>query len=102
MKTHFCLAAPILLATAGSLCADDRVALVEHSKPIARSGSGLGATRDRRSPLEEQPTRSWSKAELNSGSPDTASLQAQFVRDWDWKLFAFMLYGTDHSNPQWI
>ena len=189
MKTHFSLAAAILLATAGSLCADDRVALVEHSKPIARNGPGLGTTRYRRSPAEEQATRSWSKAELKSGSPDAASLQglvgkriawfgivrdviedaakhetrlavemkyfdgatdlhqqivaicgardfhvvvpgtghriqklslvrvygkvvsetkgiptvsAQFVRVWDWKLFAFMLYGTDHSNPQWI
>jgi hypothetical protein len=35
MKTHFSLAAAILLATAGSLCGDDRAALVEHSTPTA-------------------------------------------------------------------
>jgi hypothetical protein len=27
---------------------------------------------------------------------------AQFVRVWDWKLFAFMAYGNDKSNPQWV
>ena len=26
----------------------------------------------------------------------------EFVRIWDWKLFAFMPYGTDHSNPNWV
>jgi hypothetical protein len=26
----------------------------------------------------------------------------EFVRIWDWKLFAFMPYGTDHSNPEWV
>jgi hypothetical protein len=26
----------------------------------------------------------------------------EFVRVWDWKLFAFMPYGTDHSNPNWV
>jgi hypothetical protein len=189
MKTCFTLAAVVLLATAVSLCGDVQGVVVEHSKPIARSGPGLGTTRYRRSPAEEQATRSWSKAELDSGSPDTASLQgfvgkriawfgivrdvaedaakhetrltvemkyfdgatdlhqqivsicgagdfhvvvagtghriqklslvrvygkvvseakgiptvsAQFVRDWDWKLFAFMLYGNDHGDPQWV
>jgi hypothetical protein len=177
------------LASAGSLCADEPIAQVEHSKPIARTGSELGTKRYRRSPAEEKATRSWSDAELKSGSPDTTSLQglvgkriawfgivrdvvedaakhetrlavemkyfdgitdlhqqivsicgagdfhvvlsgtghgikklslvrvygkvvgeaegiptvsAQFVRVWDWKLFAFMLYGNDHSNPQWV
>jgi hypothetical protein len=27
---------------------------------------------------------------------------ADFVRSWDWKLFAFMPYGKDHSNPKWV
>jgi hypothetical protein len=26
----------------------------------------------------------------------------EFVRVWDWKLFAFMRYGKDHSNPNWV
>jgi hypothetical protein len=26
----------------------------------------------------------------------------EFVRVWDWKLFAFMPYGKDHSNPTWV
>jgi hypothetical protein len=26
----------------------------------------------------------------------------EFVRVWDWKLFAFMPYGKDHSNPNWV
>jgi len=29
-------------------------------------------------------------------------VSAQFVRVWDWKLFAFMPYGNDHSNPNWV
>jgi hypothetical protein len=29
-------------------------------------------------------------------------VQAEFVRIWDWKLFAFMPYGKDHSNPNWV
>jgi hypothetical protein len=33
------------------------------------------------------------------GVPEVA---ADFVRSWDWKLFAFMPYGTDHSNPKWV
>jgi hypothetical protein len=36
---------------------------------------------------------------------ETAGLplvSAQFVRDWDWGLFAFMDYGSDKSNPQWV
>jgi hypothetical protein len=33
------------------------------------------------------------------GVPNVA---AQFVRVWRWKLFAFMNYGEDRSNPQWV
>jgi hypothetical protein len=29
-------------------------------------------------------------------------VSAQFVRDWDWGLFAFMDYGSDKSNPNWV
>ena len=29
-------------------------------------------------------------------------MSAQFVRLWDWKLFAFMPYGKDDSNPNWV
>ncbi len=29
-------------------------------------------------------------------------VQAEFVRVWDWKLFAFMPYGKDHSNRIWV
>ena len=29
-------------------------------------------------------------------------VSADFIRAWDWKLFAFMPYGTDHSNPKWV
>ena len=34
-----------------------------------------------------------------AGSP---LVSAQFVRVWDWGLFAFMDYGTDKSDPQWV
>jgi hypothetical protein len=27
---------------------------------------------------------------------------AEFVRVWDWGVFAFMNYGKDRSNPQWV
>jgi len=29
-------------------------------------------------------------------------VSADFVRSWDWKLFAFMPYGKDRSNPKWV
>jgi hypothetical protein len=29
-------------------------------------------------------------------------VSAHFIRVWDWKLFAFMPYGKDHSNPNWV
>ena len=29
-------------------------------------------------------------------------VSAQFVRVWDWGLFAFMDYGQDKSDPQWV
>jgi hypothetical protein len=33
------------------------------------------------------------------GMPEVS---ADFVRSWDWKLFAFMPYGKDRSNPKWV
>jgi hypothetical protein len=33
---------------------------------------------------------------------DIPLVSAQFVRVWDWGLFAFMDYGTDKSDPQWV
>jgi hypothetical protein len=30
------------------------------------------------------------------------SIAADYVRVWDWGLFAFMDYGKDQSNPKWI
>jgi hypothetical protein len=38
-------------------------------------------------------------AEPEGGIPEVS---ADFVRSWDWKLFAFMPYGKDHSNPKWV
>ncbi len=35
----------------------------------------------------------------NAGIPLVA---ARFVRVWDWGLFAFMDYGQDKSEPQWV
>jgi len=32
----------------------------------------------------------------------TATVAAEYVRVWDWGLFAFMDYGKDKSNPKWI
>jgi len=29
-------------------------------------------------------------------------VSAQFARVWNWKLFAFMAYGNDKSNPKWV
>ena len=38
-----------------------------------------------------------------AGEPDgVPEVAADFVRTWDWKLFAFMPYGKDHSNPKWV
>jgi hypothetical protein len=34
-----------------------------------------------------------------SGLPSVA---AEYVRVWDWGLFAFMAYGKDKSNPAWL
>jgi hypothetical protein len=30
-----------------------------------------------------------------------AVIAAEYVRVWDWGLFAFMDYGKDKSNPKW-
>jgi hypothetical protein len=30
------------------------------------------------------------------------TVSADFVRAWDWGLFAFMPYGKDNSNPDWV
>jgi hypothetical protein len=35
-------------------------------------------------------------------SDGVPEVSAQFVRVWDWKLFAFMAYGNDNSNPKWV
>ena len=32
----------------------------------------------------------------------TPRISAEFVRVWDWSLFAFMDYGKDKSNPKWV
>jgi hypothetical protein len=37
-------------------------------------------------------------AEANS----MPTIQAEFVRVWDWGLFTFMDYGRDKSNPDWV
>jgi hypothetical protein len=180
----------IALTPCGVLpAADDQTRLVEHCNPLARKGPGLGTTAYALSPAEKRTTKGWSRQELNSGSPETQTLQgpagrriawfgivrdvvedkaknetrltvemkyfdgftdlhlqivsmsgagdfravipgtnhgikklslvrvygkvaseangvptvaAQFVRVWDWKLFAFMAYGNDKSNPQWV
>jgi hypothetical protein len=168
---------------------NEQGALVEHSKPIARTSAGLGTTRYHPTPTETAATKSWSKEDLNSGAPQITTLkvkpgtriawfgivrhvdedktknetrltvemkycdgltdlhlqivslygagdfkviipktghgikklslvrvygqvvgdpnsvplvEARFVRDWDWKLFAFMPYGEDKSDPQWV
>ena len=31
-----------------------------------------------------------------------ATVAAEYVRYWDWGLFAFMNYGKDKSNPRWV
>jgi hypothetical protein len=169
--------------------ADERNAVVEHSKPLVRTTAGLGTTFYAMSPAEKKATNGWSEQELSSGSPKTTTLKgaigrriawfgivrevvqdktknetrlsvemkyfdgltdlhlqivsmfgagdfrvvipgmehrikklslvrvygkvvseldglpvvsAQYVRVWDWKLFAFMPYGNDKSNPQWV
>jgi hypothetical protein len=189
VKRHLALAAAMLLAASGTVWGDDSGVVVEHSKPIPRTRSGLGTTRYSRTPAEAKSTQAWSDAELKSGRPDTSSLKglvgkriawfgivrevveetaknetrltvemkyfdgltdlhqqivsifgagdfhvvipgtghaikrlslvrvygevasetdgiptvaAQFVRVWDWKLFAFMFYGKDQSNPRWV
>jgi hypothetical protein len=38
-------------------------------------------------------------ASEKDGVPEVA---ADFLRSWDWKLFAFMPYGKDHGNPKWV
>lgn len=30
------------------------------------------------------------------------TIKAEYVRVWDWGLFAFMDYGKDRSNPKWV
>ena len=32
----------------------------------------------------------------------TVSVDAKYVRLWDWGLFTFMDYGKDKSNPEWV
>jgi hypothetical protein len=168
---------------------NEQDALVEHSKPIARTSANLGTTRYHPTPTETAATRRWSKEDLKSGGSQITTLQARpgtrvawfgivrevdedksknethltvemkyddgltdlhlqivslygagdfkviipktghgikklslvrvygqvvsdpngvplvearFVRDWDWKLFAFMPYGEDKSNPKWV
>jgi hypothetical protein len=29
-------------------------------------------------------------------------VSAEYIRSWDWGLFAFMPYGKDKSNPKWV
>jgi len=36
------------------------------------------------------------------GDSKRARLQAEFIRVWDWGHFAFMDYGVDKSNPEWV
>lgn len=38
-------------------------------------------------------------AKDKNGAPTIA---AEYVRAWDWGLFAFMNYGKDRSNPKWV
>jgi hypothetical protein len=38
-------------------------------------------------------------AKDKAGAP---TVTAEFVRVWDWGLFAFMDYGKDKSNPKWV
>ena len=33
---------------------------------------------------------------------DTPTVSAEFVRAWDWGLFAFMDYGKDKTNAAWV
>jgi hypothetical protein len=44
--------------------------------------------------------RVYGTVERESGGVPVVS--AQFVRVWDWKLFAFMPYGMDNSNPNCV
>lgn len=44
--------------------------------------------------------RIYGKVEANPGA--VPKLTADYVRVWNWGLFAFMDYGKDKSNPQWI
>ena len=30
------------------------------------------------------------------------TIAAEYLRVWDWGLFAFMHYGKDKSNPKWV
>ncbi len=168
---------------------NEQDALVEHSKPIARTSADLGTTSYHPTPTETAATKNWSKEDLKTGRRQITTLQAKpgkrvawfgivrevdedktknethltvemkyddgltdlhlqivsfygagdfrviiprtghgikklslvrvygqvasdsggvplidarFVRVWDWKLFAFMPYGEDRSNPQWV
>jgi hypothetical protein len=49
--------------------------------------------------------RVYGKVERESGVRESGGapvVSPEFVRVWDWKLFAFMPYGNDHSNPNWV
>jgi hypothetical protein len=36
------------------------------------------------------------------GADGKATIAAEYVRVWEWGLFAFMDYGKDKSNPKWV
>jgi len=36
------------------------------------------------------------------GKDGRATIAAEYLRVWDWGLFAFMNYGKDKSNPKWV
>jgi hypothetical protein len=44
--------------------------------------------------------RAYGKVEAKPGN--VPKVAADYVRIWKWGQFAFMDYGEDHSNPQWV
>jgi hypothetical protein len=49
--------------------------------------------------------RVYGTVERDSGERESGGLPVvspEFVRVWDWTLFAFMPYGNDHGNPNWV